>query len=79
MDADLRQLRQQGLDLVPDPLGDHFAGGVLQARNVVQVVVVELLEDRFEDRLDLGEVTNPAGMGIDFTFDVDGNSEGVTV
>ena len=69
MDAYARQLRQQGFDLLPDPLGQHFAGWVFQAGDVVQVVVVELLVDRFEDRLDLRKVTNPTGIGIDFTFE----------
>ena len=64
---------------MPDPLGQHFAGWVFQAGDVVQVVVVELLVDRFEDCLDLGEVTNPTGIGIDFTFDINGDSEGVAV
>ena len=37
--------------------------------------MVELLVDRLEDRLDLGEVANPAGIGIDLAFDIDGNAE----
>jgi hypothetical protein len=79
VDAYSGELRKQRFDLPPDPFGQHFAGWVFQAGDVVEVVVVELLVDGFEDRLDLGEVTNPAGMRIDVTFDIDGDSEGVAV
>lgn len=79
VDAHARQFREQGFDLLPDPLGQHFAGGVFQAGDVVQVVVVELFVDRLEDRLDLGEVANPAGIGVDLAFDMQGDAEGVAV
>ncbi|MNZ66645.1 hypothetical protein D3C78_848760 [compost metagenome] len=64
MNAHLGQFWQQRLDLVPDPFGDHFAGRVFQARNVVQVIVVQLFIQRLEDRLDLGKVADPAGMRV---------------
>ena len=79
MDAYARQLRQKRFDLLPNPLGQHLAGRIFQAGDVIQVVVVELLVDRFENRLDLGEVTNPTGIGVDFTFDINGGSKGVTM
>jgi hypothetical protein len=41
--------------------------------------VIEALVDRFEDRLDLGEVADPAGVGIDLTLDVDGRTERVAM
>ena len=65
MNADLGKLRQQRLDLVPDPLSNHLAGRILQARDVVQVIVVELFIERLEDRLDLGKVADPACMRIE--------------
>lgn len=77
--AHLGQLRQQRLELLPDPAAEVLAGGVFQAGNVVQVVVVELIVDRFEDLLDLREVSNPAGMRVDLTLDVDGGPERVAV
>ena len=79
MYADAGQLWQQRLEFQPDPLRQVFAGGVFQAGDIVQVVVVEALVDRFEDCLDLGEVANPAGVRIDLTLDVDGGTEGVTM
>ena len=60
MNPHLAQFWQQRLDLVPDPFGDDFAGRVFQARDVIEVVMVELLIERLEDRLDLGEVADPA-------------------
>ena len=79
MYADAGQLRQQRLEFQPDPLGEILAGGVFQAGDIVQVVVVEALVDRFEDCLDLGKVADPAGVRVDLTLDVDGRTEGVTM
>ena len=60
---------------MPDPLGEVFAGGVVEPWQVVQVVVVEALVERLEDGLDLGEIANPAGIRIDIAFDIDGDAE----
>src|SRR6478609_2508888 len=40
---DLAQARQRRLQPIPDPLGEHFAGRVLEARDLVQVAVIEAL------------------------------------
>jgi len=79
VDAHFRQFRHQRLDLVPDPLGDHFAGGVFKARDVVQVVVVQLLVDRLEDRLDLGEVADPASVRVERAGQVQADLERVAM
>mgnify|MGYP003363662242 CR=1 FL=1 len=79
MDADAGELWQQRFERLPDPFGEHFAGGIFQAGNLIEVVVIELLVKRLEDGLELGEVANPAGMGIGLTLDVDGDTEGVAV
>ncbi len=77
--ADSAQFRDQRLDLLPDPFGKHLAGWILQTRDVVQVVVVQLLIDGPEKRFDLREVPNPAGMGINVPFDIEGDSERMTM
>lgn len=41
--------------------------------------MIELFVDRFEDCLYLGKITYPAGIRIDFTFDMQGYAEGVAV
>lgn len=79
VDADAGQLWKEGLELLPDPLGDDLAGRVLQAWNLVQVVVVELLVKWLEDRFDFGKIANPAGVRVDLAFDVDGHSKGVAM
>ena len=79
MDADGAEFRQQRLEFVPDPLGEDFAGGVFQARNIVEVVVVQALVERLEDRLDFREVTNPASVRVDLAAQVNRNLERVTV
>ena len=43
---DLRQLRQRGAQSAPDPTGEHLAGRVLEALDLVEVVVVETVENR---------------------------------
>jgi hypothetical protein len=79
MDAYARKLRQKRLELVPDPFSQDFACGVFKPRKIIQVVVIELLIKRFEDRFDLGEVANPSGMRINLSFDIDCYAEGVPV
>lgn len=79
MDANARQFGKKRFELLPDPFGNDFAGWVFQARDVIQIIVVELFVERFEDRLDLGEVTNPAGMGVNVAFDINRYTEGVPV
>ena len=79
MNPDRTQLRQQRLHLVPDELGQHFTGRVFQAGNVVQVVVVQTLVQRLEDRLDFREVTDPAGMRVEVATEVQRHLERVTV
>ena len=48
MDTDLGKLRQQWLELLPDPFRQIFAGWILEARNVVQVVMIKAIIQRFE-------------------------------
>ena len=79
MHADAGKLGQQRFEFLPDPLRQVLAGGIFQAWDVVQVVVVESFVDRLEDRLDLGEVANPASMRIDLALDIDGGAEGMAV
>ena len=52
---------QVGFEPGPDPAGDILAGGVVQAGNVVEVVVVQLFEHGFECGLEFGKVHHPAG------------------
>jgi len=44
-DDDFAELREVWLEVLPDPGGDIFAGGVMEAGDFVQVAVVELVPD----------------------------------
>ena len=79
MDTDTGQLGKKGLELLPDPFGDDFAGGVFQTGDIVQIVMVELLVEWLEDRFDLRKIPNPAGVRVDLAFDIDGNAEGMAM
>ena len=79
MDPDSRQFGKQRFQLGKDPLGQVFAGRVLQAWYVVQVVVIKSLIERLENRLNLREVTDPADMRIDFAFQMNSNAERMAV
>ncbi len=79
MDANSGQFWQQRLELSKDPFGEVFAGRIFQSWNVIQVVVIESFIQGLEDRLDFGEITDPADMGIDFAFKVDSDAEGMAV
>src|SRR5258705_14006742 len=58
------QLGQGRLQRLPDPLRKPLAGGIFKARNVIEVAMVELLEDRRERLLDVGEVHDPAQLRV---------------
>jgi len=79
VNTNARELGQQWLEFLPDPLGEVFAGGVVEAGQIVQVIVIETLVERLEDGLDLGEVANPAGLWIDIAFDINGDAERVAM
>ena len=79
VDADGGQFREQGLEFGPDPLGQHFAGGVFQAGDVVEVVVIQALVERLEDRFDFGEVADPTGVRVEVAAQVDRDFERVAV
>ena len=79
MNAYSRQLWQQRLELIPDPYGKVFAGRIVEAWQVVQIVMVESFIDRLENLLDLTEVPDPSGMGVHLAFKVNRNPERVPV
>ena len=58
---DFAQLRERRLEPVPDPAGDIFTGWIFQSWNVVQIIVIQLVVDRFEAGLEVGKIHNPAG------------------
>ena len=78
-DGDLGEEGEGRLEVGPDPGGEGFAGGVLEAGDVVETVVVEQIVERAEGGLDVGVVHHPAEVGIDGSFDDDFDDEGMAV
>src|SRR6185312_13776973 len=76
---DLGQQRQARLQPVPQPDGDALAGGVVQALDLVEVVVIEEFVQRLERLLDVGEVEHPAAVGPEGSVYVDLHHERVAV
>ena len=78
-DDDFGELGELGFEAVPDPDGDVFAGGVFEARDVVEIAVVELFPERFEGVRDVRVIHDPAELGIAFAVDDDFGAEAVAM
>src|SRR6185503_1867594 len=79
MDDDGGKLWKGGAKAVPEPLGKNLAGGVEEAFDLVQAVVVEPLHDRFGGGLDVAVVDQVALLRGDVAFDDDVEAERVAV
>jgi len=79
VDHDLAEQWKGWFEPVPDPLGKSFTGGIFETGDVVQIVVINLIEDRRERRLDVGEVHDPAGVNADRSGYMDFYAEGMPV
>lgn len=60
---------------MPDPFGENFASRIFQPGNFIQIIMVKLLIERLKNGFYLGEVTDPAGIWIDFTLDIDSHAK----
>ena len=76
---DAAEIGEGGFEALPDPASDDFAGGVFEAGDVVEVVVVELLVERAEGGVEVGEVADPAEGLVEVAADVDLDAEGMAV
>jgi len=64
----LGEERELWLEPIPDPDGDVFAGGVLQARDIVQVVVIQFFPQRPECLRDVRVIHDPSKLRIAWTL-----------
>jgi len=64
---------------LPDPACEIFAGGIFQAFDVVQIIVIELVVKWFEHGLDVGEIHDPATVFADRTVDINTYVECMTM
>src|SRR5690349_13482023 len=62
VDHDLAELRQLRLGLLPDPARQVLAGRILEARDLVQVVMIELIVDRLKSHAHVREIHDPAAV-----------------
>lgn len=76
---ELAQRRQDRFEFAPDPPRQIFAGRIFQARNVVEITMIELLEQRRERRLHVGKVHHPTRFGARLTFYMDFDAKRVSV
>jgi len=79
MHDELAQCRQSRLEFPPDPARQIFAGRIFQARNVVEIMMIESLEQRRECRLHVGEVHHPSRFRARLAFDMDFDAERMPV
>ena len=78
-DGDPMQLRQDRHQLFPDPHGHHFRGGVLQALDLIEQVVVEPAHDGVDRLLEISEVDQPTRSRVDLPTDRHLATEGVAM
>ena len=70
-DHDLDKTGQPGRELCPPPHGEQLARGIGEALDFVQHLMIEPLDQRLSVLVDLGEVHDPAALGIDLALDHD--------
>lgn len=75
----LRQPWQGSLQPLPDPARQIFAGWILQAFDLVQVMVVQLIEQGLKRDAQVGKVHDPSAARAYFAADMDLDAKRVTV
>jgi len=78
-DLYLCQSRQSRFKVMPNPVDEVLTGWVLKARNLIEVVVIQLLKQGLESLPYIVKVENPACFWIHFSCNGDAHFEGVTV
>lgn len=76
---DPTECRQKRLELIPNPYCQVFTGGIFQTGNIVEVVVVQLFVYGLEHHLELGEIHQPAGMGLGVSSEVERDAKTVAM
>lgn len=73
------QLRQQRLQLIPDPFRQVFAGWILKAGDVIQVIMIKAFVQRFENSLDFRKVADPACVRINLASQMNADTKRMAV
>tara|TARA_R100000900_G_scaffold59112_1_gene47869 strand:+ start:121212 stop:121808 length:597 start_codon:yes stop_codon:yes gene_type:complete len=78
-DHDFGQVRQLGDESVPDPDGQILTGGIFQAGDIIQVIVIEFLDHGFDQAFDFGKIHDPAAFCAWFTMYMNLDAVGMTM
>jgi hypothetical protein len=78
-DDDFDQEWQFGFEFAPNPAGDVLARGILQAADLIEVIVIELRPNRFECLSDVGIIHDPAEFVVAWAGDGDFDFETVSM
>ena len=65
--------------MLPNPAREILAGWVLQAFDLIEAVMIDLLFDKREGGFDLCKIEHPAEMRVNWSFYVNLNLKAVTV
>ena len=68
MNANTGQFGEQRLQFGPDPLCKILTGRILQAGQVIEIVMIKSLKKWLEYSFDLTEVAYPASVGVHLPF-----------
>ncbi len=74
-----RELGELLLQPGPDPSNENLAGRVFESFDLIQIIVIELLPDRVDLLLDIGEVDDPSRPVADRPRDEDLDTKRVAV
>ena len=79
MHYNLAEQRQHRTRLVPDPPREVLAGRILQAYDLIEIVMIEALVDRLERRFHVGEIHHPAAVRIHRSAQMQLDAKGMAV
>jgi len=71
--------RQARFELAPYPARKILAGRILQTRHLVEIAVIELVEQRRERGTEIGEIHDPAELGVQWSAHVHLDAERMSV
>lgn len=66
-----RKVGQGGLEALPNPLGQHFAGGVAESFDLVQIIVIQQVHQGCKGLIQFCKILNPTGVGVHGACDMD--------
>ena len=78
-ERDARERREAWLEGVPDPAREHLARRILEAGDIVQVIVVEPVVKRLPEVVEVTEIDEPTGALVDRPGDRELDLEAVPV